>query len=159
MDAQNTTAIESSTHVEKCSSPILTTKSFFISLGICIAVYIIIYTILCLAVYIKERRHKPIKKKTPRQEYTLRFSRAVMEMKRTIAFGESISGLDIQIRGLCRPENDTRPIGPKDHFAYMLHYIDGVGLDGSFDFWASGERGKYFPELVDVIVGTEVAAD
>lgn len=78
-------------------------------------------------------------------------------MKKTIAFGESVPGLEIEIKGLFRPENDARPIGPKDHLAYMLHYIDGVGLDGTFDFMASGEEGKYYPELVDVIVGTEVS--
>ena len=78
-------------------------------------------------------------------------------MKKTIAFGKSVPGLELEIKGLVRPENDARPIGPKDHLAYMLHYIEKVGLDGTFDFMASGEEGKYYPELVDVIVGQDVS--
>ncbi|KAH7389173.1 hypothetical protein BKA64DRAFT_725801 [Cadophora sp. MPI-SDFR-AT-0126] len=146
----------SSTPSEKCSSPVLSVKSFFASLGICIAAFLLIYAILYLLAYIEDRR-KPVK--TPRQEYSSKFAGAVMAMKRTIVFGERLPSVFIELKGLPRPGNDTRPIGPKDHFAYMLHYIDGVGLDGSFDFKASGEQGKYYPELVDVIFGTDVSDD
>ncbi|MAD82756.1 MAG: hypothetical protein CL912_07325 [Deltaproteobacteria bacterium] len=38
------------------------------------------------------------------------------------------------------PDNDARSIGPKDHLAYMVYYIDGFGLDRGFDFMASGEK-------------------
>ncbi|PVH72718.1 hypothetical protein DL98DRAFT_595725 [Cadophora sp. DSE1049] len=124
LNATIISARESPTHPKTCFSPILTAKSFFASLGICIGAYVLIYAILYLASYIQERR-KPAK--TPRQEYISRLSHAVMAMKRTIVFGESIPGLAIELKGLSRPENDTRPIGPVDHFAYMLHYIDGVG--------------------------------
>lgn len=124
--------------------PILTAKSFFASLAICIAAAFAIWAALLLVAYNQDRRRThetPTKPKSPTDLYWESWAQTMIRMRKTVEMAAHIPNLYAPQRG--------REVGAKDHFLFMLRNMNILRADGHFSVPLSLEE-RFFPIWEDM---------
>jgi hypothetical protein len=131
----------------ECQTPLLTAKSFFLSVGICTGAVLLFYA-LRIALF---------KLLGPKRSYLWKFDNLILDMKEVIRIGETIEGL----------YDDHRRDGytTRQHITFCLRHIDKIPTSGRWPTAreALGDLAYFQPVLVDVPCGykwkTETVAE
>ena len=131
----------------ECQTPLLTAKSFFLSVGICVGALLLFY-VLRIALF---------RLLGPKTSYAWKFNALIYDMKEVIHTGETIESLYNHHPG---DSYTTR-----EHIAFCLQHIDTILSSGRCPISkeALGELAHFQPVLVDVPYGckwrSETVAD
>lgn len=121
-------------------TPIITAKTFFVSVSICLATALLIAVLSSFAMYIKHRIEDP------ERQFCRKLGLLMLDIKRVVELGEKNAGL--------YPGMYSSNFGVRDHILYMFRHIDKIPYKGT---WPDlGEAGIHAQALVDVTWGQEV---
>jgi len=128
------------------STPVLTVKAFFISVGIFIGFELLICIPVFIKIYIRRRRRQF---KDPSTRALWKLFNFVLEMKAVIEYIEARPGLI--------PLYDDK-FGVLDHILYMFKRIDQIPLKGRWPKGIVRGPGMHEQAVVDVTWGEEPGA-
>jgi hypothetical protein len=130
----------------ECQIPLLTAKSFFLSVGICTAVLLLHYIL----------RRIILKLLGPKRAHDRKLYNLILDMKEVIRMGDTTEGLYA---------HRSDDFGTKQHILFCLRHIDKIPSSGRWPTAreALGELAYTQPVLVDVPCGykweTETVAE